>query len=123
MMNCHPVNEATKFWLIFNITIKGKHYDKGGLYLIDRLGNKIDIDQIYSEGSVIFFDGGLPHGVDKISSKNDIGKISFFPFDYKFIKPSEIPNYIKLVLKINNKISHLLGLKSEVNTGLRRIDE
>jgi hypothetical protein len=39
------------------------------------------------------------------------------------MKPLEIPNYIKLVLKINNKISNLLGLKKEANTGLRRIDE
>ena len=111
------------FWLIFNLTIKGKHYQEGGLYLKDKHGKKIDIDQIYKEGSVIFFDGGLPHGVDKIVSKNDIGKISFFPFDYKFIKPAEIPNYIKLIFKISNKLNNLLGLKKEVNTGLKRIDE
>lgn len=115
--------KGSVFWLIFNLTIKGKHYQKGGLYLIDKNGKKIDIDDKYKERSVIFFDGGLRHGVDKIISSTNIGKISFFPFDYKFIKPNEIPNFLKTILKINNKIGNFVGLKKELNTGLKRIDE
>jgi len=111
------------FWLIFNLTIKGKDFEKGGLYIIDKNGKKIDIDQIYKERSVAFFDGGLRHGVDKISSSSDIGKISFFPFDYKFIKPKEIPHFIKMILKINDKLFNFLGIKNDRNLGLKKIDD
>ena len=123
---CHEHVDSPKgsiFWLIFNLTIKGKHYEKGGLYIIDKNGQKIDIDEIYKERSVIFFDGGLRHGVEKIQSSTKIGKISFFPFDYKFIKPNEMPPFVKTILKINNKLHNIFGFKKESNTGLRRIDE
>lgn len=115
--------KGSVFWLIFNLTIKGKHYEKGGLYLIDKDGKKIDIDKMYRERSVVFFDGGLAHGVDKIVSSTDLGKISFFPFDYKFIKPNDIPNFVKKFLKFNNKLSNFFGLRKELNTGLKRVDE
>lgn len=115
--------KGSVFWLIFNLTIKGKHYDKGGLYIIDKNKKKIDIDEIYREGSVVFFDGGLRHGVDKIQSSTNIGKISFFPFDYKFSKSKDIPYYIKTIIKINNKISNLIGIKEDDNSGLKKIHE
>jgi hypothetical protein len=117
------IKEGSIFWMVFNLTIKGKHYEKGGLYIIDREGRRVELDDNYKEGSVLFFDGGLSHGVDRIISSSNTGKISFFPFDYNFHKSKDIPNYIKTIIKMNDKISKLLGLSNYSKSGLKKIDK
>ena len=99
-------------WMIFNLTFKGEHFDKGGLYLIDKTGKKIDLDELASPGSVIFFNGMLTHGVDKIKSSRNIGKISVFPFNTNFLNQDSIPRLFKFLMRLNNKINTILNLNN-----------
>ena len=56
-------------WMIFNLTQKGQHYDEGGLYVINKYDKKINLGDISKPGSILFFNGTLRHGVDRIVSK------------------------------------------------------
>lgn len=93
------------------ITFKHKHFDSGGLFIINKNNEKIIIDDYVEEGDVIFFDGFFKHGVDKIFSKNNIGRIQTFAITTNFKTPYEsldIVNDLKIrdILKtiIKNKI-------------------
>ena len=96
-------------WMIFNLTFKNEHFDEGGLYLINKNKKKINLDEISSPGSVIFFNGMLEHGVDKIKSKKGVGKISVFPFYTEFMSNKSLPATLKIHLKLNDKISSLFN--------------
>ena len=104
---------------IIPLTFLGEDYISGGLFLKNRDGNKIEIDKLISYGDVIFYDGLLPHGVDKIiSDNNGIGRIQIFAIPTNFEYPKEskvlfedldkinlIKNFIKLPFKLIKKIS------------------
>jgi len=61
------VDPGKRHWhFILPITFKGEDYASGGLYLTDRNGNRVDVDAETRPGSVVFFDGTRPHGVDRI---------------------------------------------------------
>ena len=96
-------------WMIFNLTFKNEHFDEGGLYLINKKGKKINLDEISSPGSVIFFNGMLRHGVDKIKSKKSVGKISVFPFYTEFMSNKSLPTTVKMHLKLNDKFLSFLN--------------
>ena len=111
-------NTDLVFWMIFNLTFKGEHFDEGGLYLLDKNGNKIDIDNLSKPGSIIFFNGALEHGIDKISSKKNIGKLSVFPFNTNFYNQATIPVSIKLLMKIYDKIASKISPNKKIKRGL-----
>jgi|TARA_B110000196_G_C20926085_1_gene557636 hypothetical protein len=106
-------------WMIFNLTQKGDHYEEGGLYIVNNEGKKINLDEISKPGSILFFNGKLKHGVDKIISKKNIGKISVFPFNSYFLTQKSIPNGIKNLIKAYYKITKILGIDKEQNIGLK----
>lgn len=106
-------------WMIFNLTFKGQHFEEGGLYIIDEKNNKINLDDLSGPGSILFFNGTLRHGVDKIISKGNIGKISVFPFNAFFLNQSTIPRPIKNLIKLYNKIEKILGVNKEKKIGLK----
>ena len=106
-------------WMIFNLTQKGNHFDEGGLYIINAEGKKINLDEISKPGSIIFFNGTLKHGVDRIISKKNIGKISVFPFNAYFLTQKSIPNGIKNLIKAYYKIRKILGMNDKKNIGLK----
>ena len=60
------------------LTFKGDAYTKGGLILIDKQGQRIDVDAEVAPGDVIFFDGLCSHGVEPISGGAGIGRLQMF---------------------------------------------
>ncbi len=106
-------------WMIFNLTYKGEHYDEGGTYIIDNEGKKINLDDLSGRGSIIFFNGALNHGVDRIISNKNIGKISFFPFNVFFLNQNLIPRSIKNLIKFYEKCGDMLGGKNKKRYGLK----
>ena len=52
----------------------------------------------------------LTHGVDKIKSSRNIGKISVFPFNTNFLNQDSIPRLFKFLMRLNNKINTILNL-------------
>lgn len=75
---------------IIPLTFLNEDYNSGGLFLKDRKGNKIEIDSLVSYGDVIFYDGLLPHGVNKIMSDNEgMGRIQIFAIPTNFEYPTE----------------------------------
>ena len=105
--------------MIFNLTQKGQHYDEGGLYVINKYDKKINLDDISKPGSILFFNGTLRHGVDRIVSKKNIGKISVFPFNSYFSTQNDISSWIKNLIKFNEKILRLFNFKKSKNIGLK----
>lgn len=106
------------FWMIFNLTFKDEHFEKGGLYLINKNGEKIDLETLSKPGSIIFFNGALDHGIDQILSKNNIGKLSVFPFNTNFYNQETIPNSIKFLMKVYDKIAAKINPNKKVERGL-----
>ena len=95
---------------MFNITFRGTHFEEGGLFL--RINEKkIDIDNLIKPGSVIFYNGNLKHGVDRISSKAEIGRIAGYPSKQFFLN-SDYPYYLKFLNQANIAIRRRLGLST-----------
>lgn len=101
---------------MFNITSKNLDFEDGGLYLIIK-NKKIDIDSLMRPRSVIFYNGNLIHGVDKIKSSKGIGRIAGYPMKQFFLSKSRIPSYIKKFVRVDNAIRRKLNLQSAVKQG------
>lgn len=96
---------------MFNITFKGSHFEEGGLFL--RINEKkINIDDIIKPGSVMFYNGNLRHGIDRISSKTEIGRIAGYPMRQFFLN-SDYPNYFKFLNQADISIRRRLGIGSK----------
>ncbi len=101
---------------MFNITIKKTHFEKGGLYLKFK-DEKINIDDQMSPCSVIYYNGNLVHGVDKISSESNIGRIAGYPMKQFFLTNNKLPGYLKTLISIDNGIKRRLKLKTASKQG------
>ncbi|WP_435097440.1 hypothetical protein ACIJYG_00945 [Candidatus Pelagibacter bacterium nBUS_27] len=101
---------------MFNITSKQLDFEDGGLYLIIK-NKKIDIDSLMHPRSVVFYNGNLIHGVDKIKSSKGIGRIAGYPMKQFFLSKSRIPNYVKKIVRVDNAIRRKFNLKSAVKQG------
>lgn len=51
---------------IVPLTHRGVDYASGGMVVHDRAGKRLEVDSLLRPGSVVFYDGGLQHGVDPI---------------------------------------------------------
>ncbi len=74
------------------LTFRGTHYDGGGLYYVDRHGNRIDVDAAVAPGDVLFFDATQPHGVEPIQPYKDrhsIGRMQMFAIPTLMSMPGE----------------------------------
>ena len=100
---------------MFNITFKNIHFDKGGLYLIIN-NKKIDVDEILKPCSVFFYNGNLPHGVDKIASKN-IGRMAGYPMKQFFLNKTTLPKYLQFLIQADISIRKRLNLKNQIKQG------
>jgi len=105
-------------WMIFTLTFKGQDFDEGGLYLIDKKGNKIHISEKLTPGSILFFNGSYLHGVDKIKSKKNIGYLSVFPFPINFYNQTTIPKSVKIFMKVYDKVVSIIKPTRKVKRGL-----
>ncbi len=117
-MSSHKDTKKNELLLncMFNITFKDIDYEEGGLYIIIK-NKKIDIDSLMTPCSVIFYNGNLIHGVDKISSKKGIGRIAGYPMKQFFLSKSRFPNYIKKIIKVDNAVKRKLNFSKAIKQG------
>ncbi len=105
-MNAHIDEHKDRDILQYMIplTFKGEDYDNGGLYVMDKKKEWIDIDILCKPGSLIFFNGRHKHKVELIQSSNKekIGRIAVFSIPTYFLKDVSMPVF-KRSLKIFNR--------------------
>lgn len=68
------------------LTMQGTDYAKGGMVIVDRHGNAIDVDAQLAPGDAVYYDGSLKHGVARIEpipGKN-LGRLQFLPLPTLF---------------------------------------
>lgn len=91
-MRMHPdtARERKHWHFILPLTFRGKDYSRGGLILMDRASNRVDIDNLVTPGCVIFYDGTLEHGVEKIegSDGSQKGRLQMFAIPTYFDLPA-----------------------------------
>lgn len=88
-LGAHSDGVASNIPLVHHIvplTIKGRDYAEGGLTLVDRQGKAVDADGQMRLGSVLFYDGSLKHGVEKIvpSPDKSLGRMQMFAIPTTF---------------------------------------
>lgn len=88
-LGAHSDGVASNIPLVHHIvplTIKGRDYAEGGLTLVDRHGRTVDADGQMRLGSVLFYDGSLKHGVEKIVPSPDkrLGRMQMFAIPTTF---------------------------------------
>jgi hypothetical protein len=75
---------------IVPMTFRGTDFGGGGLYLTDRHGTRVDVEDRVKPGSVLFFDGRLNHGVDTIEALpgKTTGRLQLFAIPVLFEDPA-----------------------------------
>ena len=96
------------------LTFKGSGFMDGGLVVWDKEDNKIMVEEIISEGSVIFFDGRQKHEVEKISTNdNQLGRLASFAIPCYFEKDAQMALFkrgLKIRLdEIKNRINSVFN--------------
>lgn len=127
-INCYPANtghmyahkdtKSPKLLLscFCNITFKPDHFQSGGLYLTIN-DKKVYVDDMMEPTSIIYYNGNLLHGVEKIVSNTGIGRIACYPMKQYFLLNTKLPSYLKFLIRIDNGIKRKLGLKQELKQG------
>jgi len=88
------------------ITFKGKDYKAGGLVCYDKNEEKVDVDELVSPGSIVFYDGRQEHGVETIipySDKN-IGRLAVFAIPTFFHRKNEIVQKVSKISRFLSKV-------------------
>jgi hypothetical protein len=72
---------------IMPLTFKGQDYSGGGMVVMDRSARRIDVDSQLRPGSVVFYDGALNHGVDRIVAQEgkQLGRLQMFAIPTRFV--------------------------------------
>ena len=71
------------------LSFKGTDFYKGGLFVINKKGKKIMVDDFCEEGSLIFFHPLCTHGVEKIEG-GGFGRLSVFAIPIHFKKDASL---------------------------------
>ncbi len=71
---------------LFLLSTRGEDFQTGGGFIEDLQGNRIDLEGLGGIGSLFFFDGRIPHGVD------DIDRGHIFSFSEKSGRLAAIAN-------------------------------
>ena len=117
-MFAHTDTKSSKLLLscMCNLTFKEEHFQEGGLYLMIE-NKKVYIDDLMTPTSLIFYNGNLVHGVDKIVSSKGIGRIACYPMKQYFLLNTSLPSYLKFLIRLDNGIKRRLKLKTELRQG------
>ena len=117
-MFAHTDTKSPKLLLscMSNLTFKHEHFQEGGLYLMIE-NKKVYIDDLLTPTSIIFYNGNLVHGVDKIVSSKGIGRISCYPMKQYFLLNARLPSYLKFLIRVDNAIKRRFKLKKELRQG------
>jgi hypothetical protein len=123
-MHMHP-DEARgrRHWhFILPLTYRGVHYAAGGLALVDRQGARVDIEERVSPGSVIFYDGALSHGVDRIEGADGLrtGRLQLFAIPTFFELPSQNRRHVADIPAATFLRARLSRLKWRLLKGTKR---
>ena len=92
--------EDREHWhYILPLTFRGPDYAAGGLHLTDRSGTRVDVDAETRAGSVVFYDGRLTHGVERIVARDDktVGRLQMFAIPVLFEAPEDNDRLIQSI--------------------------
>ncbi len=84
--------ENRRHWhFVLPLTFRGEQYATGGLNLIDREGERIDVEERIPTGAVLFYDGALMHGVERIEGMEGLraGRLQMFAIPMFFDLPRD----------------------------------
>lgn len=81
------------------VTFKGRDYKEGGMQVINRKGEPVDVDGQVGPGDVVFYDGSLNHAVMPVAAfpGKTLGRIQVFPIPSVF---KSLENDIAAVARI-----------------------
>ena len=104
----HSVDDKPILHYMIPLSFKGTHYDKGGLCVLSDNGEKHNLDDMCTPGSIIFFDGRKKHGVELIEG-NSFGRLAIFAVPTYFEKDWKLKvlkrKFFIFLREIINKIS------------------
>ena len=106
-------NNKILIQVIVPLTFKGKHYNKGGLYIISRTGKKVYLDDHVNPGDIMVLNGSFKHGVDEIKSDIGIGRLHVFRIATNFENPAKSERFISEISVVkfcNIKIKQIVTL-------------
>ncbi len=81
------------------MTHKGIDYAEGGMVLVDRHGNQLDVEGMLVPGDAVFYDGALEHAVAPIVPLpgKDIGRLQILPLPTWFTDIKQNPRALNVV--------------------------
>ena len=97
--HCDKADERTHWHYILPLTFRGADYTAGGLYVVNRKGESVDVDARTSPGCVVFFDGRQLHGVERIACdrRPAIGRLQMFAIPVHFEAPETSPRLMQMI--------------------------
>lgn len=123
-MHMHPDTAGDrKHWhFILPLTFREQDYDSGGLILMDRKGDRVDMDGLAEPGCVIFYDGTLEHGVEKIEGGEgtQTGRLQMFAIPTYFDLPAANQRQIETISGAAFLHAKLSRLKRRLTKGSTR---
>ena len=108
-----PTDGRRHWHYVLPLTFKGTDFFSGGLFLTDRFGQSVDMEAGVSPGSVIFYDGTLPHRVDPIDdgARAQLGRLQMFAIQTHFALPQESERLAEQVSPVKYLKDRLRPLK------------
>ena len=98
-----------------NLTRKYKDFNGGGLYL-KKGGKTFELD--IGENSIVFFNGQLEHGIEKINSRQNIPRIAIYPIQAYFANQENFPRTLRLLFKSFLKMKRIWSKNDIIKQGL-----
>lgn len=102
------------------ITFLGADYAGGGMVLIDRQGNRVEVEKLLKPGDVVFYDGTLRHGVERIVGHpgSTLGRMQIMPLPTRFEGVTGNARALYAVPTSRFISAKLAGLKNAVRIAL-----
>lgn len=95
------------------LTFRGSDFHRGGLVVTDRAGRRIDVEPLLTPGCAIFYDGTLPHAVERVESDAvpPVGRMQMFAIPVVFGAPETADRLIQGIPLARFARVKLSGLK------------
>ena len=93
---------ATVLHSFIPLTFCGSHFEEGGLYIKDYKNKLHNLDNLAKPGSIVYFNGARPHGVNRIKSNSNNDRIAIYQCTLIFNNNS-VPTF-KKIDKFRSKI-------------------
>lgn len=93
------MSDREHWHFILPLTFRGPDFTEGGLTLKDRSGRVVDVEPLVSPGSVLFYDGRLAHGVQRVETRRTpaIGRLQMFAIPVVFADPQNADRLLQSV--------------------------